>query len=102
MFFLVRVVGATWALMLRRAGRPKIDGSQRSPGKQCDEDADSGRRLVYVTPSHQWPLGVVMVLPRRLALLAWAERNNAAIIEDATAPDPRYQWSSCLRGVVLE
>jgi DNA-binding transcriptional MocR family regulator len=24
-------------------------------------------RLVYVTPSHQWPLGVVMVLPRRLA-----------------------------------
>jgi len=39
-------------------------------------------RLVYVTPSHQYPLGVPMALPRRLALLAWAERNNAAIIED--------------------
>ena len=39
-------------------------------------------RLVYVTPSHQFPLGVSMTLQRRLALLAWAERNDAAIIED--------------------
>jgi GntR family transcriptional regulator / MocR family aminotransferase len=38
-------------------------------------------RLVYVTPSHQYPLGMSMALPRRLALLAWAERHNAAIIE---------------------
>ena len=39
-------------------------------------------RAVYVTPSHQYPLGVSMTLPRRLALLAWADRRNAAIIED--------------------
>jgi GntR family transcriptional regulator / MocR family aminotransferase len=39
-------------------------------------------RLVYVTPSHQYPLGVPMSLTRRLALLAWAERNQAAIVED--------------------
>jgi GntR family transcriptional regulator/MocR family aminotransferase len=39
-------------------------------------------RLLYVTPSHQYPLGVTMSLPRRLALLEWAERNNATIIED--------------------
>jgi GntR family transcriptional regulator/MocR family aminotransferase len=39
-------------------------------------------RLVYVTPSHQYPLGVAMGLPRRLALLAWAQRNNAAVVED--------------------
>ena len=39
-------------------------------------------RLVYVTPSHQYPLGVTMSLPRRLALLDWADRNNAAIVED--------------------
>jgi GntR family transcriptional regulator/MocR family aminotransferase len=39
-------------------------------------------RLVYVTPSHQFPLGMSMSLSRRLALLAWAERNNAAIVED--------------------
>jgi GntR family transcriptional regulator/MocR family aminotransferase len=39
-------------------------------------------RLVYVTPSHQYPLGVSMSLARRRALLAWAERNDAAILED--------------------
>ena len=39
-------------------------------------------RLVYVTPSHQYPLGVPMSLSRRLGLLAWAERHDAAIIED--------------------
>ncbi len=39
-------------------------------------------RLVHVTPSHQYPLGVSMSLARRIALLAWAERNDAAILED--------------------
>ncbi len=39
-------------------------------------------RAVYVTPSHQYPLGVAMTPPRRQALLTWADRNNAAIIED--------------------
>jgi GntR family transcriptional regulator/MocR family aminotransferase len=39
-------------------------------------------RLVYVTPSHQYPLGVTMSLRRRLALLDWAARNDAAILED--------------------
>jgi GntR family transcriptional regulator/MocR family aminotransferase len=41
-----------------------------------------GPRVVYTTPSHQYPLGVALSLSRRLALLDWAERNNAAIIED--------------------
>jgi GntR family transcriptional regulator/MocR family aminotransferase len=39
-------------------------------------------RAVYVTPSHQYPLGVAMTPLRRQALLTWADRNNAAIIED--------------------
>ena len=39
-------------------------------------------RAIYVTPSHQFPLGVSMSLQRRQALLAWAERNAAGIIED--------------------
>jgi GntR family transcriptional regulator/MocR family aminotransferase len=38
--------------------------------------------MVYVTPSHQFPVGVAMSLPRRQALLAWAEHHDAAIIED--------------------
>lgn len=39
-------------------------------------------RLVYVTPSHQFPLGMPLSLARRRALLAWAERRNAVVIED--------------------
>jgi len=39
-------------------------------------------RLVYVTPSHQYPLGMSMSLARRMSLLSWAERHDAAIIED--------------------
>ncbi|WP_327002776.1 PLP-dependent aminotransferase family protein [Dactylosporangium sp. NBC_01737] len=39
-------------------------------------------RLVYVTPSHQFPLGMVMARSRRLQLLAWAARSGAAIVED--------------------
>jgi len=38
--------------------------------------------LVYVTPSHQFPLGMAMSFRRRAALLAWAERRGAVIIED--------------------
>ncbi len=47
-------------------------------------------RLVYVTPSHQFPLGVAMSLRRRLALLAWAERTDAAIVEDDYDSEYRY------------
>jgi GntR family transcriptional regulator / MocR family aminotransferase len=38
--------------------------------------------LAVVTPAHQSPLGVALSLPRRLALLAWAEANSAWVIED--------------------
>ncbi|MGP3917407.1 MocR-like pyridoxine biosynthesis transcription factor PdxR [Nonomuraea sp. 10N515B] len=39
-------------------------------------------RIVYVTPSHQFPLGTPMSMARRAALLAWAERRRAVVIED--------------------
>ncbi|MCO6004149.1 hypothetical protein NE236_04080 [Actinoallomurus purpureus] len=39
-------------------------------------------RLVYVTPSHQFPLGTPMSATRRTALLAWAARHGAVIVED--------------------
>ncbi|MFG3597960.1 PLP-dependent aminotransferase family protein [Bradyrhizobium sp. RDI18] len=46
------------------------------------EALPAGARAVYVTPSHQFPLGVAMSLSRRRALLAWAERTNAVVFED--------------------
>ena len=39
-------------------------------------------KLVYTTPSHQFPTGVVMTLERRQALLAWARAENAYVVED--------------------
>jgi GntR family transcriptional regulator / MocR family aminotransferase len=42
----------------------------------------NGARLVYATPSHQFPLSTPMSLARRTALLAWAERHRAVIVED--------------------
>ncbi len=39
-------------------------------------------RLAYLTPSHQFPLGVTMSLARRLAILDWACRSGAYILED--------------------
>ncbi|MBE1573409.1 PLP-dependent aminotransferase family protein [Amycolatopsis roodepoortensis] len=50
-----------------------------------------GTRLIYTTPSHQFPLGTPMSLARRAALLAWAERNDAVIVEDDY--DSEYRFS---------
>jgi GntR family transcriptional regulator/MocR family aminotransferase len=47
-------------------------------------------RLVYTTPSHQYPLGVPMSLRRRSALLAWAEQRGAVVIEDDYDSEFRY------------
>lgn len=50
----------------------------------------SQARLVYLTPSHQFPLGVTMSLPRRLALLDWAKRTGAYLIEDDYDSEYRF------------
>ncbi|HEV8411064.1 MAG TPA: PLP-dependent aminotransferase family protein, partial [Gemmatimonadaceae bacterium] len=47
-------------------------------------------RAVYVTPSHQYPLGFSMSATRRLALLDWAARHDAWIIEDDYDSEYRY------------
>lgn len=47
-------------------------------------------RLAYVTPSHQYPVGVTLSLARRLELLAWAERHDSWIIEDDYDGEYRY------------
>ena len=49
-----------------------------------------GSRLAIVTPSHQFPLGTVLTLQRRLALLSWAERTKGWIAEDDFDGEYRY------------
>lgn len=50
----------------------------------------SRARLVYVTPSHQYPLGITMSLVRRLHLLEWAGETDSFIIEDDYDSEYRY------------
>lgn len=47
-------------------------------------------RAVCVTPSHQFPTGAIMTVARRLALLRWAERRRASIVEDDYDCEFRY------------
>lgn len=47
-------------------------------------------RMAYVTPSHQFPLGVTMSLARRLALLDWARRTQSWVLEDDYDSEYRY------------
>jgi GntR family transcriptional regulator/MocR family aminotransferase len=53
-------------------------------------DLGKKARLVYVTPSHQFPTGVAMSLTRRLELIEWSRRHNAVLIEDDYDSEYRY------------
>jgi GntR family transcriptional regulator / MocR family aminotransferase len=53
---------------------------------------DRSARAIYVTPSHQYPLGTTMSATRRMLLLAWAVRSGAWIVEDDY--DSEYRFGS--------
>ncbi|MCP1727574.1 GntR family transcriptional regulator/MocR family aminotransferase [Natronospira proteinivora] len=65
---------------LRTATLPDDPGHYEAPIK-----------LACVTPSHQFPLGGVLPVSRRLALLQWASRQDAWIIEDDYDSDYRHE-----------
>lgn len=59
-------------------------------GIQVDRLYDSDASAVYVTPSHQFPLGMVLPIQRRNKLLQWANERNGLIIEDDYDSEFRY------------
>ena len=67
------------------------------PVDQSGLDVSAGIKLcrqakgAYVTPSHQFPLGVTMSASRRLQLLDWAERAGSWIVEDDYDSEYRYE-----------
>lgn len=65
-----------------------VDGD----GLRVDQlpEGDAAPLLVYTTPSHQYPLGARLSIRRRLALLSWAERCDALIVEDDYDSEYRY------------
>ena len=76
------------------AGRAPRAGARSTTKASTSPPASRGARTrsaVYVTPSHQYPLGVTMSASRRLQLLDWARRSGAWIIEDDYDSEYRYE-----------
>ncbi len=73
------------------------EGIDVKEGKRLANDA----RVALVTPSHQFPMGTVMSLSRRLELLRWSKQNSAWIIEDDYDSEFRYDGKpiSALQGL---
>jgi GntR family transcriptional regulator/MocR family aminotransferase len=90
------------SVAVEEPGYPPAQMLFRSLGAQVvgvpvdDEGLDVARipkaaRLVYVTPSHQFPLGTAMSLQRRSELLGWAEQRGAVVIEDDYDSEFRFE-----------
>ncbi|MCC8181428.1 MAG: PLP-dependent aminotransferase family protein [Clostridiales bacterium] len=92
---LVQLLGAQGGYALEDPGYGKIarifhaNGAEVHPipldsrGLMVDRLEASGARVVHVTPSHHFPLGIVMPVSRRAELLRWADREEERyIIED--------------------
>jgi len=60
-------------------------------GIKIDELKKSHSKLVYITPSHQYPTGVSMPVSKRLELLKWANEKDAFIIEDDYDSELTYE-----------
>lgn len=73
-----------------------VDEQGLDPGK-----LPRAARAVFVTPSHQFPTGAILPLSRRLALLDWAKRRDAVVIEDDYDGEFRYdgQMLESLQGL---
>jgi GntR family transcriptional regulator/MocR family aminotransferase len=74
--------GYTAALRLFASYGARVTGVRVDGEGLVVDDLPSDTRVVYVTPSHQFPTGAVMSLRRRIALLQWAAQRNAVVIED--------------------
>ncbi len=83
----------------RAAGKAFALAGAQLHGVAVDEEGFDTRqlaglkdcRLAYVTPSHQYPTGVTLSLPRRLQLLEWAAREQGWIVEDDYDGEYRYR-----------
>lgn len=70
-------------------------------GLDCARLPNAKNAIAYVTPSHQYPLGVTLSLERRLELLAWAAETNSYLLEDDYDSDFRFHGApiAALKGL---
>lgn len=78
--------------LFQRLGYDVSTVSMDQSGMRTDKLRQSGAELAYVMPSHQYPLGIVMPVKRRMQLLAWAaEKDGTYLIEDDYDSEFRYK-----------
>jgi len=82
--------GYRGVLQILAAQGARVLAARIDPDGIAIGDLAEGTRLVYVTPSHQFPTGVSMTVARRLELMDWARRNSAVIMEDDYDSEYRY------------
>jgi len=83
---------ATAQALLREAGARIVPVPCDAAGIDVAKASGPPPRLIYVTPSHQYPTGVTMSLQRRLALLDVAQASGAVVIEDDY--DSEFQYGA--------
>ncbi|MFI1365116.1 MocR-like pyridoxine biosynthesis transcription factor PdxR [Streptomyces griseochromogenes] len=81
---------ATVTASVRAAGLTPVPVPVDAHGIDVRALDATGARVVIVTPAHQWPTGVVLAPERRRALLDWARRRDACVIEDDYDAEFRY------------
>ncbi|MFD1953285.1 PLP-dependent aminotransferase family protein [Paenibacillus thailandensis] len=78
-------------VMFRLHGCPIAPIPLEEDGIDVKRLRDSGAGAVYVTPSHQFPMGMVLPVQKRMQLLQWAAERDGYIIEDDYDSEFRYQ-----------
>jgi GntR family transcriptional regulator/MocR family aminotransferase len=78
------------ALAFQASGAKIFAVSVDQQGIEIPQPPTQNVRLIYVTPGHQFPLGITMSLARRLELLEWAQKSHAMIFEDDYDSEYRY------------
>lgn len=99
---LCRIIGTEHAFAMEDPGFTRARATLQSHGVSVqpiplDQEGiqftalqKSRAKAVYVTPSHQFPLGTIMSFSRRMQLLKWARDNHAFIVEDDYDSEFRY------------
>lgn len=82
--------GAQSALAGAGARLVPVPGTEEGLDVEAGEALAPAARLAYVSPSHQFPLGATMSAARRIALLRWAARADAWVLEDDYDSEFRY------------
>lgn len=83
-------LGARAALTATRAQLVPVPVDSEGLNVAAGIERHADPKLIYVTPSHQYPLGMTLTLKRRLSLLQLAGKNGAWIVEDDYDSEFRY------------